>query len=105
MAEQEHFVVPHANGLKAGQYHTESIEKYYKFGRTLGKGSFATVRIGTSIADGSKWACKIIEKHALNDEDREALQIECDTMMRVDHTNIVRLKEVFDNATKVSFLC
>ena len=36
-------------------------------------------------------------QRALNQEDKDALQVECDTMMKVDHDNIVRLKEVFDN--------
>ena len=43
---------------------------------------------------------KIIDKHALNDEDKDALQIECDTMMQVNHNNIVKLKEVYDNKDK-----
>ena len=95
-------VVPNeANGgLRMGQYRSEDIELYYRFGKTLGKGSFATVKVATCIADGSKWACKIIDKTALNDEDKSALQVECDTMMKVDHDNIVRLKEVFDNKNK-----
>ncbi|GMH70141.1 hypothetical protein TL16_g05335 [Triparma laevis f. inornata] len=87
-------------GLRSGQYKTDPCEKFYKFGRTLGKGSFATVKIATCQSDGSTWAIKIIDKKALNDEDREALQVECDTMMKVDHDNIVRLKEVFDNDSK-----
>ncbi|GMI09643.1 hypothetical protein TrVE_jg9701 [Triparma verrucosa] len=87
-------------GLRSGQYKTDPCEKFYKFGRTLGKGSFATVKIATCVTDGTTWAIKIIDKKALNDEDREALQVECDTMMKVDHDNIVRLKEVFDNESK-----
>ena len=58
------------------------------------------MKIATCLSDGSKWATKIIDKKALNDDDREALQIECDTMMKVDHNNIVRLKEVYDNDAK-----
>ncbi|GMI26681.1 hypothetical protein TrCOL_g4214 [Triparma columacea] len=89
-----------SGGLRSGQYLTTPCEENYTFGRTLGKGSFATVKIATCKADKSKWAVKIIDKHALNDEDKSALQIECDTMMKVDHNNIVRLKEVYDNKSK-----
>ena len=89
-----------SGGLRSGQYRTEPCEKYYKFGRTLGKGSFATVKLATCNSDGSRWAVKIIDKHALNSDDKEALQLECDTMMKVDHDNIVKLKEIFDNDKK-----
>jgi len=95
-----HFHDVNPGGLRTGQYRTEPCEDFYSFGRTLGKGSFATVKIATCKADKSKWAVKIIDKHALNDEDKEALQVECDTMMKVDHNNIVRLKEVYDNKAK-----
>ncbi|GMI37429.1 hypothetical protein TeGR_g18 [Tetraparma gracilis] len=90
-------VKANTGGLRTGQYHTGPCEDNYKFGRTLGKGSFATVKLATCKEDGSKWAIKVIDKRALNQEDKEALQVECDTMMQVNHDNIVRLKEVYDN--------
>ena len=40
----------------------EEIEKYYKFGDTLGKGSFGTVVLAHRCRDESKWAVKIINK-------------------------------------------
>jgi calcium/calmodulin-dependent protein kinase I len=87
-------------GLRTGQYNTTDPLMNYKFGRTLGKGSFATVRVVTCLQDGSKWACKIIDKKALNQEDKDALQVEVDTMMKVNHDHIVTLKEVYDTASK-----
>ncbi|GMH55722.1 hypothetical protein TrRE_jg10048 [Triparma retinervis] len=102
MSEKNLMVKPadSSGGLRSGQYLTTPCEDNYTFGRTLGKGSFATVKIATCKADKSKWAVKIIDKHALNDEDKDALQIECDTMMQVNHNNIVKLKEVYDNKDK-----
>jgi len=93
-------VEPHQGGLTAEKYSTEACGKYYKFGRTLGQGSFATVKLCTCLADNTTWAVKIIDKSALDKDDASALQVECDTMIQVDHRNIVRLKEVFDNEKK-----
>ena len=58
------------------------------------------MKIATCLADKSTWAVKIIDKSALGADDKSALQVECDTMLMVDHANIVCLKEVFDNDKK-----
>lgn len=73
----------------------------YKFGRTLGQGSFAVVRIGKCLADQSTWAVKIINKSALNDRDREALASEISIVLTVSHPHIVAVKEVFETKNKV----
>jgi len=100
MPAEKSIVEPHEGGLKTSQYSTEPCGKYYKFGKTLGQGSFATVKLATCLADNSPWAVKIIDKSALDKDDAKALQIECDTMIQVNHRNIVRLKEVYDNEKK-----
>ena len=74
----------------------EECEKYYKLGRVLGQGSFATVRLATCKADGSKWAIKVIKRQSLAPEDEEALEIEIKIMERAEHPHIIKLKEVFD---------
>ena len=89
--------LPATKTLRTGQYKTTPVTDSYKFGKTLGKGNFATVYIVTCLKDESKWACKVIDKAALGDDDREALQIEVDTMTKVSHDNIIRLREVYDS--------
>lgn len=74
----------------------EEIEKYYKLGRVLGQGSFATVKIGTCKSDQSKWAIKIIKRASLAPEDEESLSTEITILQRVNHPNIVHLKEVYE---------
>ncbi|RHZ01811.1 hypothetical protein DYB37_007566 [Aphanomyces astaci] len=70
--------------------------KYYKFGKTLGTGSFATVKSAVNKADNTKWAVKCIEKASLAPDDEEALRVEVEVLQMVEHPNIVKLKEVFD---------
>ena len=73
----------------------DECEKYYKFGKTLGQGSFATVKLATSKKDGSKWAVKIIKSGSLGPDDEAALRSEVDVLQKVSHKNIVILREVF----------
>lgn len=80
-------------------FNQDECEKYYKFGKTLGQGSFATVKQAVSKKKGegtTKLAVKIIIKTALSAEDHEALETEVSVMEKLNHDNIVMLKEVFD---------
>mmetsp|Transcript_7570 Transcript_7570/g.12732 ORF Transcript_7570/g.12732 Transcript_7570/m.12732 type:complete len:336 (+) Transcript_7570:104-1111(+) len=74
----------------------EECDKFYKLGRVLGQGSFATVRLATCKADGTKWAIKVIKRQSLAPDDEAALATEIQIMERAVHPNIIRLKEVFD---------
>lgn len=75
--------------------HEHEVEKKYKFGRTLGQGTFATVKMATCLTDGSKWAVKIIKRSALTSEDEESLKMEIQILQLTNHPNIVSVKEVF----------
>ncbi|KAF1318650.1 Camk/camk1 protein kinase, partial [Globisporangium splendens] len=77
-------------------YKKDECSKYYKLGKTLGTGSFATVKSAISKADNSRWAVKCIDKASLAAEDEEALRVEVEVLQLVQHPNIVRLREVFD---------
>jgi calcium/calmodulin-dependent protein kinase I len=71
------------------------VERHYKFGRTLGQGTFATVKLATCLSDQSKWAVKIIKRSALTSEDEESLKMEIQILQLTNHPNIVSVKEVF----------
>jgi calcium/calmodulin-dependent protein kinase I len=74
----------------------EECDKFYKMGRVLGQGSFATVKLAICKADNTKWAIKVIKRSCLAPEDEQALATEVAIMERVRHPNIIGLKEVFD---------
>jgi len=76
----------------------DECEKFYKMGKTLGQGSFATVKLATSKRDGGKFAIKVIKRTSLGPEDETALRSEVKVLQTVDHPNIVKLTEVFDCA-------
>jgi calcium/calmodulin-dependent protein kinase I len=73
----------------------DECEKHYKFGRTLGQGTFATVKLATKISNNTKWAVKIIKRSALTAEDEQALKMEILIMEHTNHPNIVSVKEIF----------
>lgn len=71
------------------------VEKKYKLGRTLGQGTFATVKLATCLSDRTKWAVKIIKRSALSPEDEKSLEMEIQILQLTKHPNIVSVKEVF----------
>lgn len=74
----------------------DECSTYYKMGRILGQGSFATVRLCTHRTEGTKWAIKIIKRKSMEKDDEIAIATEINILQKVDHPNIVKLKEVYD---------
>jgi calcium/calmodulin-dependent protein kinase I len=52
--------------------------------------------MATCKADNSVWAVKVIKRASLVPEDEVALATEIHILEKVEHPNIVRLKEVYD---------
>ncbi len=81
-----------------------SIQDYYKLEGELGQGSFATVKKATNKRTGEKVAIKIISKTQLSEDDQLGLQNEIDILTHVDHPNIVKLFEVFEDTETYSLV-
>eukprot|EP00935_MAST-01C_sp_MAST-1C-sp1_P001310 g1310.t1 len=77
-------------------FNKDDCLKYYKLTKTLGTGSFATVKLAKRKADGKVFAMKCIKKEALEQEDQAALESEVAILQRLDHPSIIKLEEVFD---------
>lgn len=80
------------------------ITNFYKLEDDLGMGSFATVKSATHKKSGLQYAVKIISKQSLNEDDRIGLQNEIDILTHVDHPNIVKLYEVYEDADSYSLV-
>jgi len=85
---------------------TVSPAKRYKFGKSIGRGSFGEVKRVTDKVTGKEYAAKIIDKkkNKMKEEDIRQLKAEIDIMTRLDHPNIVRLYETFDIPPKLTVL-
>lgn len=76
---------------------SESINDYYTLGKELGQGSFGVVKKVIKKDDGSEYACKIINKTKLEENELASLQSEVEILSSIDHPNIVKLYEVFED--------
>lgn len=78
-------------------YHKdENITDYYKIEDELGAGSFGIVRLGISKATGEEFAIKIIDRKGLAEDEEVALKTEVQILQGIDHPNVVKMVEVFD---------
>jgi len=71
----------------------------YKLGQTLGVGTFGKVKVATHTKTDQKVAIKIIDKAKV--EDMGDIEREIKIMESLDHPNIVKLYEIFDEKTKM----
>ena len=74
-----------------------NIKDTYKIEGTIGRGSFATVKKANFRATGERFAVKVLSKKKMNDDDKTALQTEINILKHVDHPNIVKLIDVFED--------
>jgi len=59
----------HIKKMESSIFNTGKIKKNYKFGKVLGEGSFATVRLAVRKSTHEQVAVKIIDKTALESDD------------------------------------
>lgn len=74
-------------------------------GKEIGKGAYASVKLVTLKETGEKYAMKIYEKFKLLDKTKKnAVDREIAIMKKIDHENIVKLKEVITTNKEVSYI-
>ena len=80
-----------------GTDHYRNIKETYKIEATLGKGNFATVKKAKNRATGERFAVKVLSKKKMTEEDKAAMKVEIEILRQVDHPNIVKLVDVFED--------
>ncbi|CAK74127.1 unnamed protein product (macronuclear) [Paramecium tetraurelia] len=80
-------------------------QKYYEIEKLIGSGGFASVYIGKSKADGTKVAIKAFLKKMLMLSDpiqwRQQIDNEVKVMKYMNHQNILKLYDVFENKAQI----
>lgn len=76
----------------------------YKLGSVLGQGSYSVVKIANRLADGKKVAVKILTRSKLKSEDESNLREEVRILMRLDHPNIVKALDFFEDDSYFYFV-
>lgn len=77
------------------------FQEKYELSDILGQGAFGTVQKATLRSNGELRAVKVLDKLALNAEERIRLQYEIDILKNLNHPNIVRLYEVYQSRSKL----
>jgi len=72
---------------------TKKLDKYL-LGETLGKGATSKVKLGRDEVTGQEVALKILIDGSFN---REDLRKEIDILKKLDHENVIRLFDSYDN--------
>lgn len=67
----------------------------------LGEGLCGKVVVATHKKTGRKYACKVLKLNRIDTERLEELRREIRIMMRLDHPNIVKLYEVFEERDRM----
>ena len=78
------------------------LKKKYELGHRLGEGNFAVVMKCKSKTDGTVYACKVIDKSKV--EDMGDIEREIEIMGIVDHPNVIKLFEIFDESKKMNLV-
>ena len=79
----------------------EGKNKKYVISKTLGKGTFGKVKIAHNLENKKeKYACKILLKSNIKDEDDEIrCKREMDILKKMHHVNVVRIYEIVSTET------
>jgi len=77
-----------------------TLRDAYKIGKVLGEGAFGEVRLCTHRESGEKRAVKVLRKDAMDEEETKAMQNEINILRDLDHPNIVKIYEYFEDAKR-----
>jgi len=80
---------------------TISIHKHYKIGKTLGKGHFSVVHLGTHIETGDECAIKLVDKSDIDAREKMSLRNEIAMMQLVNHPCIIRMLDVYEDQKRI----
>jgi len=80
------------------------VEDHYEIRKELGRGTFSVVKEGLHKETKEKYALKFIDKKYVDKEDVMLLTREIDIMMKVNHPNVLSLKEIFETPKQLSLV-
>lgn len=80
-----------------------SVTSKYAMGNIIGNGSYGKVYIVNPGQNGKALCCKKIMYSSLNSKSKELVTNEIEITMMLDHPNIVKYYEVFDNPRESSY--
>ena len=82
----------------------DEINKYYRMGVHRGSGSFGIVREAVELQTLKKFAIKTVLKSQFPNEKKSFLIHEIEILMTVEHENIIKCHEIFEDAHSIHFV-
>jgi serine/threonine protein kinase len=82
----------------------DEINKYYRMGVHRGSGSFGIVREAIELRTLKKYAIKTVLKSQFPNEKKSFLIHEIEILMTVEHENIIKCHEIFEDIHSVHFV-
>ena len=79
------------------QSNNGKFKEHYQIGQILGQGTFAEVRKCITRDTKDIRAVKLIKKESMTQEEEELFKQESTILKRLDHPNILKLYEVFED--------
>jgi len=80
------------------------VEELYRVGDEIGRGAFSVVKRAVQKKAGEEVAIKFIEKKFVDKQDLMLLAREIDIMKKVDHANVLKLREVFETDNTIALV-
>lgn len=77
-----------------------NVNDFYTMGKTIGTGSFGTVREAVDKSTGAKRAIKIVHRTS-NHKEREFISREMSVLLTIGHPNVVRTYDIFDERHRI----
>ena len=77
-----------------------TLRDSYKIGKVLGEGAFGEVRLCTNRETGEKRAVKVLKKTEMDQDEIDAMLNEINILKGIDHPNIVKIYEYFEDAKR-----
>ena len=88
----------HKGSMKLSNAGIKELRMTYQIGKLLGNGSYGKVFLATNKKDRShQVAIKVIDKTDLDEDDLESLRNEVGILQKVDHPNIVKYYETYED--------
>lgn len=100
LASRGELGIDSSKGVKASNFVFENkgkLKDYYRIGKLIGSGAFGDVRICLHKESNSQRAVKILYKANMSEEDERMLINEINILRDLDHPNIVKMYEFFQD--------
>jgi len=88
---------PVSSALELEGVNQAPIESVYNLGKVLGQGAFSVVKEASHKITKEKYAIKVIKKTTVAGEDIKLLRREIANLKTLDHPNILKLYEVYED--------